>query len=49
MPAIAQAPPVRIGLMTIKTGSQAEGGIRMEQGITTVLILGPLACCRNPW
>jgi branched-chain amino acid transport system substrate-binding protein len=37
MPAIAQATPVRIGLMTVKTGPLAEGGIQMEQGILTFL------------
>jgi len=36
-PAIAQAAPVRIGLMTVKTGSLAEGGFQMEQGILTFL------------
>src|SRR6185437_5500969 len=37
MPAIAQAAPVRIGLLVIKTGSLAEGGIQMEQGVQTFL------------
>ena len=37
LPAIAQAAPVRIGLMTVKTGSLAEGGIQMEQGLVTFL------------
>lgn len=33
MPAIGQAKPVRIGLLTVKTGPLAQGGIQMEQGI----------------
>jgi branched-chain amino acid transport system substrate-binding protein len=37
LPAIAQAAPVRIGLMTVKTGPLAEGGIQMEQGLLTFL------------
>jgi len=31
-PAWAQAKPVRIGLLTVKTGPLAQGGIQMEQG-----------------
>ena len=31
------APPLKLGLMTIKTGSLAEGGIQMEQGVTAFL------------
>src|SRR5262245_18267777 len=31
-PAIAQPKPVRIGLLTVKTGPLAQGGIQMEQG-----------------
>ena len=37
MPAIAQAAPVKIGLLTVKTGPLASGGIQMEQGITVFL------------
>jgi branched-chain amino acid transport system substrate-binding protein len=33
-PAIAQNKPVRIGLLTVKTGPLAQGGIQMEQGTT---------------
>jgi branched-chain amino acid transport system substrate-binding protein len=33
----AQSEPVRIGLLTVKTGPLASGGIQMEQGITTFL------------
>ncbi|MGA3398951.1 MAG: ABC transporter substrate-binding protein [Acetobacteraceae bacterium] len=32
MPAIAQNKPIRIGLLTVKTGPLAQGGIQMEQG-----------------
>src|SRR3990170_841882 len=39
MPAIlrAQAAPFRIGLLTVKTGPLAQGGIQMEQGLTVFL------------
>ena len=37
LPAISQAKPVRIGLLTVKTGPLAQGGIQMEQGITLFL------------
>jgi branched-chain amino acid transport system substrate-binding protein len=37
MPAIAEKKPVRIGLLTVKTGPLAQGGIQMEQGITLFL------------
>jgi branched-chain amino acid transport system substrate-binding protein len=36
-PALAQSQPVRVGLLTVKTGPLAEGGIQMEQGLTTFL------------
>ena len=36
-PAIAQPWPVKIGLLTVKTGPLAQGGIQMEQGIATLL------------
>src|SRR6478672_8604806 len=31
MPAVAQSKPIRIGLLTVKTGPLAQGGIQMEQ------------------
>jgi len=38
MPAVhAQSAPFKIGLMTVKTGPLAQGGIQMEQGILTLL------------
>src|SRR6476660_3708586 len=37
MPAIAQAAPFKLGLLTVKTGPLAQGGIQMEQGIVTLL------------
>jgi branched-chain amino acid transport system substrate-binding protein len=37
MPAIAQNTPIRIGLLTVKTGPLAQGGIQMEQGIALFL------------
>src|SRR5690242_17170964 len=36
-PAIAQGAPARIGLLTVKTGPLAQGGIQMEQGINAYL------------
>ena len=36
-PAIAQVAPFKIGLLTVKTGPLAQGGIQMEQGLLTFL------------
>jgi len=36
-PAIAQNAPFKLGLLTVKTGPLAQGGIQMEQGIVTLL------------
>jgi branched-chain amino acid transport system substrate-binding protein len=36
-PALAQAAPFKLGLLTVKTGPLAEGGIQMEQGVNTYL------------
>lgn len=33
MPAIAQVTPFKLGLLTVKTGPLAQGGIQMEQGV----------------
>src|ERR1051325_3068636 len=33
----AQAAPFRLGLLTVKTGPLAQGGIQMEQGVLTYL------------
>ncbi len=37
MPAIAQPAPFKLGLLTVKTGPLAQGGIQMEQGVLTFL------------
>src|SRR3954471_2853889 len=37
MPSIAQNAPFKLGLLTVKTGPLAQGGIQMEQGIVTYL------------
>jgi branched-chain amino acid transport system substrate-binding protein len=37
MPALAQPAPVKIGLLTVKTGPLAEGGVQMQQGIVALL------------
>jgi len=36
-PAIAQAAPIKIGVLTVKTGPLAAGGIHCEEGIQTFL------------
>src|SRR5471030_47138 len=36
-PALAQSAPAKIGLLTVKTGPFATGGLQMEQGLTTFL------------
>src|SRR6266566_1942410 len=36
-PAVAQVEPFRLGLLTVKTGPLAQGGIQMEQGVLTYL------------
>ncbi len=37
MPAIAQNAPLKIGLLTVKTGPLAAGGLHLEEGITAFL------------
>ena len=37
MPSIAQNAPLKIGLLTVKTGPLAAGGIHFEEGITSFL------------
>ena len=37
MPAVAQQTPIKIGLLTVKTGPLAQGGIQMEQGAALFL------------
>jgi branched-chain amino acid transport system substrate-binding protein len=36
-PAVAQIEPFKLGLLTVKTGPLAQGGIQMEQGVLTYL------------
>jgi branched-chain amino acid transport system substrate-binding protein len=36
-PSIAQSAPARVGLLTVKTGPLAQGGIQMEQGLAAFL------------
>ena len=36
-PAVAQAAPFKLGLLTVKTGPLAQGGNQMEQGVLTFL------------
>ena len=37
MPSIAQSAPLKIGLLTVKTGPLAAGGIHFEEGISSFL------------
>ena len=37
LPAIAQGAPMKVGLLTVKTGPLAAGGLHAEEGITTFL------------
>src|SRR5437773_1966086 len=37
MPSIAQNAPLKIGLLTVKTGPLAAGGIHFEEGISSFL------------
>src|SRR6476646_3052055 len=37
LPAIAQNAPIKVGLLTVKTGPLAAGGVHAEEGITTFL------------
>jgi branched-chain amino acid transport system substrate-binding protein len=37
MPSIAQNAPFKLGLLTVKTGPLAQGGIQMEQGVQVFL------------
>src|SRR4051812_11088866 len=37
MPSIAQNAPMKVGLLTVKTGPLAAGGIHAEEGITSFL------------
>src|SRR5579885_832867 len=37
MPAVAQNAPIKVGLLTVKTGPLAAGGAHAEEGITTFL------------
>jgi len=37
MPAVAQNAPIKIGLMTVKTGPLAAGGVHLEEGFAAYL------------
>jgi len=37
LPSIAQNAPIKVGLLTVKTGPLAAGGVHAEEGITTFL------------
>src|ERR1700746_632560 len=37
LPAVAQNAPLKVGLMTVKTGPLAAGGVHLEEGVTAYL------------
>src|SRR5215472_17812313 len=37
MPAVAQNAPIKVGLMTVKTGPLAAGGVHIEEGFAAYL------------
>jgi len=48
MPSVAQGAAFRIGLLTVKVGPLAQGGIQMEQGIATFLVEKHSTLARRP-
>ena len=51
MPAIAQNAPLKVGLLTVKSGPLAAGGLHAEEGITAFLgrRIRSLPAVRSNW